>query len=146
MIQTIRIACVNASMQEQLSRHQDAKRDRCGWLTVGERRLFQVWKLLKDFAAKLMCSNLCFMKLLRLINGDLFEMVKKSNEDNRREAIASVQSKIMMIVHWRKWRYLKYTLYVKLTGLAVGFHLRWWRGKIKNEENWSGQICLRGRK
>lgn len=40
-----------------------------------------------------MWSNLRCIKLLWLVNGELLEMVKKSNEENRREATESVQSK-----------------------------------------------------
>lgn len=39
---------------------------------------------------KVMWSNLCCIKLLWLVNGELLEMVKKSNEENRREATAPV--------------------------------------------------------
>lgn len=51
---------------------------------------------------------------------------------------------IMMIIHWRKWRDLKYILYIKLIGLALGFYLRWWRGETNNEENWNGQYMFEG--
>lgn len=71
-------------------------------------------------------------------------MVKKSNEDNRWKAITSIQLKYNDDSTLKKMERLKIYLVCKLTGLAVGFHLSWWRGKIKNEENWSGKNTFEG--
>lgn len=80
-------------MQEQHSRLKNPKRQ--AWSDYSGRDVVVLSvKTAEGFGGqKVMWSNLCCIKLLWLVNGELLEMVKKSNEENRREATASVQSK-----------------------------------------------------